>query len=294
MQCLKKLINNNYRKQMIIALTGIIGVLLLVKISEKYEVEFYNEQSQKAEELSYFITKADANTQWVNPNYVDLSSISEKYVIKEGGDYVLSGEYDSTLCIDAQDQIVHLFLDNVSIHSLSGSAIDVVSAGKVIITLVDGTENTLEGAYKEAEKTEKRATLHSETDLTINGDGTLNVYAYYKDAVRTKDILKIVGGNIYAKSKKDGLRGSDGIYLINTDVKIESEGSGIVTTNIGKKNKGAIGIEGAKISIVAGEYGIVCAENLHVNSSDIYCKSIIEDKKVDGEIFIEEGSFTNE
>lgn len=294
MQYLKKLCDRKYVDRMGLTLFA-LGCVYLLSACTDVDINKHEKVNSDTEVMiEYDITKADGNITWNNPVYINLSEISEGYVIEEGGEYVISGASEKTLIIDAQDQMVKLFFDNVEIHASHGAAVNVLSASKVIITLLEGTENFLEDSPKKRHAEEGTAALYSVSDLTINGSGTLFVYGYYEDAIRTRDVLKILGGDVSVKSKQDGIRGSDGIYLINSSVSIESEGNGIVTTNIGKTNKGAVIIDSEKLSIVSGKYAVVCSENLYVKESDIFFKSVIADTQVDGKVFAEEGSFFNE
>ena len=70
------------------------------------------------------------------------------------GEYVLSGELtDGSVIIDAgKNDKIRLLLDGVSLHCEDSAAIVVEQAGKVFLTLADGTENTVScgASYSEA------------------------------------------------------------------------------------------------------------------------------------------------
>lgn len=294
MQYLRRLIDSKYLKRIAIVLLGGVCVFLLNEFVRMYEEKEVEEKREADYELSYDVTRTDENTVWKEPKYINLSEMSDNYTIDEGGEYVISGNYAGTLTINTQDQIVHLFMDNVNINASKGAAIEVMSEGKVIITLLEDTENIIKDSPERMEENKSKAALYSESDMTINGSGKLFVYGFYEDGIRTKDRLKILGGQIYVKSKNDGIRGSDGIFLMNSEINVESEGNGIITTNIGKKNKGAIIVDDEEMSVISGKYAIVCVENLYIKKSQVYCKSVVDNLKVDGEAFVEEGCFTNE
>ena len=225
---------------------------------------------------------------------IELSELKESYTIQSGGDYILEGEFARTLYIDAEDQIVHLFMNNVQINSNTGSAICVNSAGKLIITLMNETQNTFIDAHVRTENIKEEATIISNTDITINGNGELFVYGYYEDAIRTKDVLKIIGGNIVIQSKGDGLRGSDGILLCPSNLKVESEETGILTNNAGKNGKGTVEITGGEISIVGGEYAILAQQNLVVRNCRLTGKGVKGRFYVEGKEYIDKECLTDE
>lgn len=93
------------------------------------------------------------------------------------GVYLLSGRLEGSIVIDAADtDKVQLVLDGAQISSPTGAAIQVIQAGKVFITLAQGTENALsnsDGFEGAADKVD--AAVFSRDDLTINGEGSLTV-----------------------------------------------------------------------------------------------------------------------
>ena len=133
-----------------------------------------------------YVTDIDLNTECNDPVYVDLSKAEEHFTITSGGEYVLSGSYDQTITVDVHDEIVHLFFNNLNVETAIGPAIEIASGGKVVITLMENTVNSLfDAAYYKNE--ELNATISSACDLTINGSGTLYACGYFKDAIHTKE-----------------------------------------------------------------------------------------------------------
>ena len=60
--------------------------------------------------------------------------------ISQSGTYLVQGSCSGQLLINAPDAEVRLLLDNISITSPDGPAMLVQSAGKVVLTLADGTK----------------------------------------------------------------------------------------------------------------------------------------------------------
>lgn len=239
------------------------------------------------------LTAADQETAGENPVQIDLTVQNSPVQITRGGSYLLTGTLEGSIHIDAEEQIVHVILQNAAVDSSEGPAFYVHSAGKVILTLAEGTENTLQdsGIYEESEAAD--ACIYSECDLTINGTGTLNVYGYYQDAVHTKDVLKILDGSIFVQSKRDGLRGNDGILLSCRETTVQSERNGLRTTKTGKPGKGNIEILAGSHSVIGGNYAITCARDLHVQDCDLFLLGVVGFYHADGEQYIQEGSLTN-
>lgn len=271
--------------------TGCIVAVMLgltIKPSKKDDI-IINSETIKI----FTLTELDQTTEQHEPTVIYLSE-SPSDVINHAGEYILSGKTDAPIVIDTADENVHLFLNNVEVRTSNGPAIFVRSAGKVIITLVDGSTNILQDAASYKGYEDYDAALDCPVDLTINGDGTLYVYGYYEDAIHSKDIVKLLGGQIYIQAKRDGIRGNDGVLITSDKLSVESEQYAIRTTKSGKNNKGTIDVSGGDISIIAGQYGFVTDSDLYIRGCKLYCKSVISDADVGGNQYIEEDCFVNE
>lgn len=242
----------------------------------------------------YQITDADSQTESEESVTIDLEKEDYGFTISEPGSYILEGEYGGQIQVDAQDQIVHIILNGVEVTSSRGPAFNVISAGKVIITLAEGTKNTLTDSANYDEMKDTQACLYATSDLTINGDGTLYVYGYYEDAIRSKDVLKVLGGDIHLQAKGDGLRGNDGMVVMPEALSIEAEKNGIRTTKNGKNGKGFIDICGGEVSIISGENGVLSGAEIRVRDCKISCNSVQKEFNSTGEQWIEEGCLDNE
>ena len=118
----------------------------------------------------YSLTREDSRTQPRSPTDVSLGDVREELLITDAGDYVLSGRLSGGVHVNAEDQVVHLFLNGVEIKAVKGPAIYVESAGKVIVTVCAGTENELSDGGSHATK-DTDACFFSMNDLTVNGTG---------------------------------------------------------------------------------------------------------------------------
>ena len=140
---------------------------------------------------------------------VDGSTIT----ITAAGTYVVTGTLtDGQIVVEsADDGIVHLVLNGADITCSDNPAIYVKSADKTVVTLADGTENSLTDgasyAVAETDTDAPSATLFSKDDLTINGLGSLQVTANYNDGITSNDDLKIVSGTITVEAVDDATPG---------------------------------------------------------------------------------------
>lgn len=225
------------------------------------------------------ITDTDRDTMPDDAVEISLNTVDDTVLsITEGGDYILSGQNtDCNIVVNVyDDEIVHFFLDDVDLAAPSGPAVYVEKAGKVIITLMEETENTISDSTEYATETE--ACIFSNSDLTINGSGQLSVYGYYHDAIRSKDRLKIVGTNLFVRAKNDGLRGNDSVVLEGSRIEIESEGTGVLTNS----EQGYVVLQGGICKVTAGENAIAADSYVSIQNCEHDLYSVLEPVKCSG------------
>lgn len=194
--------------------------------------------------------------------------------ITAAGTYQVSGTLsDGQLIVETEDEEnVTLLLAGANIHNESGSSIYVANAEKVIITLVESTENNLSDGANYAnldESGEPNAAIFSHDDLTINGTGVLNVSANYSNGIASKDDLKITGGTITVTAVDDGLKGKDSVSVKDSVITINAGGDGIQSTNVDEAEKGFVAIEGGTFNINAGDDAISAATSFVIDSGSI-------------------------
>lgn len=198
---------------------------------------------------------------------------SEKAVkITAEGTYVVSGEHES-ITVSAPDTAkVRIILKNATVSNTSGPAIYIEKADKVFITACEGTTNTLSdgtsytGDFKD---TNVDGAIFSKTDLTLNGEGTLNITGNCKCGVVSKDDLIICGLNLTVKSTGCALEGKDCVKIKDAAITVSAGGDGIRSTNTEKSNKGFVYIETGNIDITSGNDGIQAATVLKAANGSI-------------------------
>lgn len=257
------------------------------------------EKTERAAEISgqeelYQITEADQKTEADEPVNINLKEHSAGIKIDQPGDYVLSGNFEGKLIIDSQDQIVHLIFDGVDIQSHEGPAVYVASAGKVVITLADKSVNIVRDSPNYDNYKDEKACIYSTSDVTINGSGSLQVYGYRKHALWSKDVVKVLGGDIQISAKGDGIRANDGAVIMPERLSVESEGNGIRTTKRKKDKKGYIDVCGGEINVIAGKNAFDAAVDIYIRNCDVSCQGIYAAISCGGNQFVEEGCLRNE
>lgn len=242
----------------IIAIIAIVIIMLVITKKSNQ-----NTGNQTNIEVSVNYKDEDLDTNWKDENYEEIV-LSESVNIKKAGTYHLTGTLeDGSITVNVgDDDLVKLVLDNVNITCSNSSAINVENARKVIITVEEGTTNTLTDGETYSSEDEPDSTLFSKDTLVINGTGTLNVNANYLDGIASKDGLKIIGTTINVTSNDDGIRGKDYIGIKDANITIKANSDGMKSTN--DTEKGYILIENSTINIDAGEDGIQVETDLKI------------------------------
>ena len=141
---------------------------------------------------------------------------------------------------------MRIVLQNASIQSASTAPIYIKKAKKVILSLPQGTKNSIidTDSYEVNTDKEPTAAIFSKADLTINGSGELQVNASYKNGIQSKDKLKLLDANLQISAANDAVKGKDALYICDGTYTIKANKDGFVTTN---QEKGAIFIGPAGI-----------------------------------------------
>lgn len=196
---------------------------------------------------------------------IDGSTIT----IQKAGTYLLSGTLtDGNIIVDSDDkENVRLIFNGVEISNSTTTPLYIKNAEKTIVTLVDGTENTLSDGENyildDESNNEPNGTIFSKDDLVINGLGSLTINANYNHGIQSKNLLKIISGNIDIISNGDSIIGKDGVIVKEAVINIESQEDGIKATKV-EENKGYIYLDNPEITIKAKKDGIQAVTCLYV------------------------------
>ncbi|MDO5292397.1 MAG: carbohydrate-binding domain-containing protein [bacterium] len=237
----------------------------------------------KGSEISVNYKDEDTNTDYKSSSYetITLSDSGIEYsgsnakvsgqtiTITSAGVYYVTGSIkDGQIIVEAtKNDLVHIVLDNASITSSTGAAIYAKQSDKLVITLAEGSTNTLtDGTSYSYSDTENapNACLYSADDISINGTGTLNVTGNYKDGIATKNDLKIVSGIINVTAADDGIRGKDSIAVKDGTITVTAGSDGLKSTNTTEDDKGYLLLEAGTFTITAGNDAIQAEKSLCV------------------------------
>ena len=117
-----------------------------------------------------------------------IDATDQAVKIDKSGNYLLSGDYTGGVTVAKNSGDVHLFLSGANIYNESGNALDIKGKNSVIITVTDGTTNSV--------KTDGKNALSSNVDLVINGGGTVSIGSTAKNGVKIDGELVIVGATL--------------------------------------------------------------------------------------------------
>ena len=193
--------------------------------------------------------------------------------ISQAGVYELSGELtDGRIIVDVdKNEEVQLVMNGTKITCSDNAPLYIVEADKVIVTLNEGTENSLtDGASYNLGEDDANVdgAIFSKADLTLNGEGSLSVTANYKHGIVCKDSLIITGGEYEVTSASGGIYGKDCVKIKQGTFNVTAGSNAIKSTNTEEAERGYIYINGGTFTLNAGNDGIEAATNLLVDGGD--------------------------
>lgn len=208
------------------------------------------------------------------------ASNNNTVTITKEGIYSVSGTLsDGQIIIDAPKSAkIELLLNGVDITSTSSAAIYQKQCKKLLITLVENTENTLSdskntftsnSSSSNSSTDNPNGTLYCKDDLTIKGSGNLTVNGKSNNAIVSKDDIRITGGNITVVANNNGIKGKDSVELYDGTYNITSSGDGIKSDNTKDEDKGYILIDNGKLTINSDEDGIQADNSILILNGEV-------------------------
>ena len=199
--------------------------------------------------------------------YCNLSKMTGDLEITAVGDYLLEGTLNGRVYVNVIGQ-VHLYLNGVTINSQDGAGIAIFGSKKKVITLMDGTINTINdnsvySKFENIDNDEPNAAIFCKKALTINGNGTLivNAQGTFTNAlgeavnahgINCKDALRILNRpTININAKGNGIKGKDLVEIYEANIVIVAEEDGIKSDNI-LEGFGYIYLNKTVLNITAG------------------------------------------
>lgn len=203
-------------------------------------------------------------------------------MIHEEGTYVLSGQFEGQIdVIVYKEEKVHLIFNGFSVTCEKKSPVLCERADKLVITLADGTQNTVtdtgSGFIEGITPAEGRfaGAIHSKVALTVNGNGSLTVKTTYRHGIVSNSNLRIVSGNITVDAVEEGLKGKETLSVRGGTVSVDSVGDGLKVSDDTEEGTGFLAIEGGNITVRTDADGLdvidyirIVGGTLNVESKD--------------------------
>lgn len=188
----------------------------------------------------YFPDSEDnlANNSFTTEVAIDLSNPTEKNengvtVTVNGGHitanhgstksvcYVVSGSTSNGSFTVVGDKKYEVKLNSVSITNPDSAAMNLLSSKRAYVVL-NGSNTLTDGT---SSQNNHKGALYCKGKLLMNGNGSLEVYGNYNNAIHCADYIVLRSGtNIYAKSTANhGIKANDGIYINGGILNVDEE-----------------------------------------------------------------------
>ena len=205
-----------------------------------------------------------------------VTAVSGKAVtISASGNYTVDGTItDGQILVNVADptadsDAVSLYLQGVTMTSSTGApCILGQSAGKLKLTC--SGINTLTDTAA-AVNADTSGVIYGDCDITVtkNSTGTLNITSSMNTAIRSKDDIKLNGGDISINTDVDATSDADAIRANNT---LEIDGASVTVTSSAdglKSSKEDVSILSGKVSIKAGNDAVQAATALNISGGTV-------------------------
>lgn len=265
-------------KKLSVILSLALSALILSSCGSKNTASVLTSSGSKKDsavstaDMDFDFSKSDTEYDYDESEAKTVSDSEDSVKITTAGTYVISGLH-SSVTVEAPDSAkVRLVLKNAEISNENGPAIYIKSADKVFITAYKGTENTVsDGASysSDYDGTNVDAAVFSKADLTLNGEGVLNINGNYKCAAVLKDDLIICGLTLNAKSVGSAIEGKDCVKIKDAAITVNSGADAIKSTNSEDADRGFVYIESGTCTLTAAKDGIQAESAVKLSGGEI-------------------------
>ena len=177
----------------------------------------------------------------------------------------ISGKLYGNIVIDAGDGVrFELELSGLTVSSRNENPITVLSGDKVTLTAKKDTENAVYDRRVAIGDDAHAAAIWADTDLTVDGKGSLNVVSEVGNGIHTKDDLTVKNLTLSVTCRDNALKGNDSVTVAGGTIRlVASAGDGIKTKNTDVsakgKQRGTVMLSGCTAEIYAACDGIDAA-----------------------------------
>ena len=110
-----------------------------------------------------------------------------------------------------------------------------------------------------------KGAIYSDSDLTINGKGSLTVNGNASNAVKSKDSIRIVDATITTTAKKHGIAANDFVNVTSATLNLSADEDGIHSDNEDDVFLGNVYLTNTTITVNAGDDGINASNTMLID-----------------------------
>lgn len=190
--------------------------------------------------------------------------------IKDEGTYIVSGTLNDGMIIvnaDATDK-PQIVLNGVNITSKTSAPIYILECDKAVVTLADGTENTLKnsGTFTAIDENSIDGVVFSKQDLSFNGTGALTVTSPAGHGIVCKDDLVLASGDYTISSASHGIDANDSVRIATATLTVDSGKDGIHAENTDDTSKGFVYISNGTFDFSSEGDGISASAYMQIEN----------------------------
>lgn len=254
----------------------------------------YNLPSDNSQ-VAYIHCKNDSFVIEGNKSLVDVKTTGVKVELKKSGTYYVDGILDDgQIQVDADSTaIVKVVLSGVSLNCTSKAPFRVKDCSKTIITIADGTTNTI----SDSKSNEDSAAIYSKRYLAFSGGdkgtGTLNVTTQSggSDGIVCTKQLVFNSGKYNVSSIDDGIRGKLSLVIHDGDFTINANGDALKSTS-SKEGYGYISIDNGRFDISSVDEGLQADGTINIKGGCFDIRKADKCIAALGDIIIDGGDLT--
>lgn len=247
--------------------------------------------------LSSILSVLDDDTScisWSNQSTIDLNDLTVSnsdgieiddsiITITKSGNYIFTGNLaDGSIVVDTNG-IVNVTLNNASITNPSGPAIYIKKSNDVYLTLLSNTLNYLVDGNAYATSTDI-GVLSSNGNLTIQGNGSLDITAQYNNGIYSSSNLTINNGSIKINSSNDCISTNGQFKVAGGHLSLTATNIGIdcankltimdgvievYTPTLGINSTDLFTINGGTLNVLDAKQGIISNDSILINGGNI-------------------------
>jgi len=190
---------------------------------------------------------------------VNGGHITANHGTQKGICYVLTGSTDNGSFTVVGDKKYEVLMTDVSITNPDSAALNLLS-GKRAFIVTAGTNKITDGTTS---KNSHKGALYCKGKLLFNGDGKLEVYGNYNNAIHSADYIVFnTGNNVYAKSTANhGIKTNDGVFI----------NGGVLNVEVSAAAAKGINSE-SDIMVNGGRTTVITTGNGQWDTEDLECK----------------------